>query len=187
MDNSHTSVDVNADALSIATDTPAVLTDGHVKWFDPKRGFGFVFAETHPQDILLHANTLRDVGLSTVADGVRLKVYVENIDGRCKVRKIVSVETEISYIAHEIAESTGLDRECIESLPVLPARVKWLDRAKGYGFVNVFGCAEDVFLHQDVLRAGGVGSYDPGEGIALRMTRSARGLIAVQVLAWDAG
>ncbi len=187
MDSTPTFIGTTTETFPPATDTPPAPIDACVKWFDPARGFGFVIAERYSQDILLHANTLQNFGQSTVADGVRLKVHVQDAGGRLKVSRVLSIEAEMPAIRTPIAESTGLDRAAVERLSILPGRVKWLDRAEGYGFVNVFGCAEDVFLHQDVLRAGGVSGFSPGEGIALRMARGARGLMAVQVLAWDAG
>ncbi|MEY8838549.1 cold-shock protein, partial [Cribrihabitans sp. XS_ASV171] len=42
---------------------------GHVKWFDPAKGYGFVVADTGGDDILLHVNVLRNFGQSSVADG----------------------------------------------------------------------------------------------------------------------
>jgi hypothetical protein len=36
-----------------------------------------------------------------------------------------------------------------------PARVKWFDKGKGFGFANVFGRPEDVFIHAEVLRVSG--------------------------------
>ena len=33
---------------------------GHVKWFDPAKGFGFIVAQDGGPDILLHANALRN-------------------------------------------------------------------------------------------------------------------------------
>ena len=50
---------------------PAV--SGHVKWFDPGKGFGFVVSDEGGPDILLHANVLRNFGQSSVSDGARMR------------------------------------------------------------------------------------------------------------------
>ena len=55
----------------------------------------------------------------------------------------------------EIAEPVDL------SLPLEPARVKWFDKGKGFGFANVFGRDEDVFLHIEVLRRSGLADLAP--------------------------
>lgn len=164
-----------------------VVVEGRVKWFDHRRGFGFIVSDVHASDILLHANTLLDFGWSTIAEGVELRFYVDQMNGGIKVREIVSIGSgpPVRFLSGD--ECEPLNPDVLEHLPVLPARVKWIDVAKGYGFVNVFGNGEDVFLHLDVLRAAGVSCFSAGEAIALRMMRGARGLIAVQVFSWSAG
>ena len=48
----------------------------HVKWFDAKKGFGFLIPDQGGPDILLHANVLRNAGRGSIADGVRLEAVV---------------------------------------------------------------------------------------------------------------
>ncbi|OZA11568.1 MAG: hypothetical protein B7Y02_08590 [Rhodobacterales bacterium 17-64-5] len=67
-----------------------------------------------------------------------------------------------------------------------PARVKWFDKGKGFGFANVFGAADDVFIHAEVLRVSGLSDLMAGEAVALRIIAGRRGRMAVQVLPWDA-
>ena len=50
---------------------------GHVKWFDPVKGFGFVVADDDGPDILLHVNVLRNFGQSSIADGARVEISVQ--------------------------------------------------------------------------------------------------------------
>ncbi len=71
-------------------------------------------------------------------------------------------------------------------MPLVPARVKWFDRAKGFGFANVWGHPEDVFIHAEVLRRSGLAELPPGEAVGLRVIEGRRGLMAGEVLAWDA-
>ena len=76
------------------------------------------------------------------------------------------------------------DRD-LTDVPLLPARVKWFDRAKGFGFANIWGKPEDVFLHAEVLRRSGLAELMPGEAVALRVIEGRRGLMAGEVMAWD--
>ena len=75
----------------------------------------------------------------------------------------------------------------MQSADLEPARVKWFDKAKGFGFANVFGKPEDVFLHVEVLRRSGLSDLQPGEALALRVIDGKRGRMAAEVVAWEAG
>jgi CspA family cold shock protein len=78
------------------------------------------------------------------------------------------------------------DPEEIMALPLEPARVKWFEKAKGFGFANVFARGDDVFIHMEVLRRSGFADLAPGEAICLRVVEGKRGRMAAQVLSWDA-
>ena len=84
-----------------------------------------------------------------------------------------------------LAELFDLDAEEIDRLTLHAARVKWFDKAKGFGFANIFGLAEDVFIHIEVLRRSGLADLATGEAIGLRVTDGKRGKMAVEVKSWD--
>ena len=63
--------------------------------------------------------------------------------------------------------------------------MKWFDKGKGFGFANVFGLPEDVFLHIEVLRQSGLSDLQPGEALAMRVINGKRGRMAAEVLAWE--
>ena len=64
--------------------------------------------------------------------------------------------------------------------------MKWFDKGKGFGFANVFGRPEDVFIHVEVLRMSGFADLAAGEAVALRIIEGKRGRMAVQVVSWEA-
>lgn len=168
------------------SDKDGTRVSGTVKWFDPSKGFGFVVSDEGGPDILLHANVLRNFGQSSVADAAGIEVIVQET-----ARGIQAVEVlRIDPPAGEDAAAPGQGGEIAEpvdmSLPLEPARVKWFDKAKGFGFANVFGRAEDVFLHVEVLRRSGLSDLQPGEAVSLRVVEGKRGRMAVQVTSWEA-
>ncbi len=83
-------------------------------------------------------------------------------------------------------EAGQMPGEDILALPMEPARVKWFDKGKGFGFANVYGHPEDVFIHAEVLRVSGFADLTAGEAVALRIVEGRRGRMAVQVLSWEA-
>lgn len=159
---------------------------GRVKWFDPGKGFGFIVADIGGGDILLHANVLRNFGQGSVADNARITVTVHQT-GRgaqaVEVLEILPPEGEDQAAIEDLDES---DAETIAALPLEPARVKWFDKVKGFGFANVFGRPEDVFIHIEVLRRSGFADLQPGEAVGLRSIDGRRGRMAAQVTSWEA-
>lgn len=163
------------------------LVTGLVKWFDPNKGYGFILNEGGGTDILLHANVLRNFGRSSVADQSRVKVLVQQTSRGVQAAEVLSIEPPETDGQAPIAD---LDTEIIEhldSLPLRPARVKWFDKSKGFGFANIFGHSDDVFIHIEVLRHSGFADLAIGEAICLRIVEGPRGLMAAQIAAWDAG
>lgn len=156
-----------------------------VKWFDPKKGFGFLIPDTGGPDILLHANVLRSAGRGSIADGVRLEATVGQVDGRWQASEITAIHSDTVHEVPPLAQFVGLDPEELRALPYQPARVKWFDHDKGFGFANVFRSSEDVFIHIEVLRAAGLAILAPGEAVSLRVIDGERGLMAAEVAGWD--
>lgn len=163
------------------------LVTGLVKWFDPSKGYGFVLDDEGGTDILLHANVLRNFGRSSVADQSRVRVMVQDTKRGVQAAEVIAIDPPPTDGQPPIAD---LDIEVIEhldSLPLRPARVKWFDKSKGFGFANIFGHADDVFIHIEVLRHSGFADLAIGEAICLRVVEGPRGLMAAQISAWDSG
>lgn len=160
---------------------------GHVKWFDPVKGFGFVVAESGGPDILLHVNVLRNFGQSSVADGSGIEVAIQQTGRGVQATEVFRIEPPVKGDNAPLADIAQLDAEVVRNAPLEPARVKWFDKSKGFGFANVFGKPEDVFLHVEVLRRSGLSDLQPGEALALRVIEGKRGRMAAEVVAWEAG
>lgn len=159
---------------------------GKVKWFDPAKGFGFILADEGGSDILLHANVLRNYGQSSVADGTGIIVKVQRTQRGVQAVEVVEIEAPAVTTVALGEEAILATPEEIALLPLEPARVKWFDKAKGFGFANVFGRPEDVFVHIEVLRASGFADLGAGEAVCLRIIEGRRGRMAVQVVSWEA-
>jgi len=164
----------------------AVVLHGRVKWFDPAKGFGFVVAEGAARDILLHANVLRNFGQSSVADGTGITVRIQSTPRGIQAIEVLDIEAPVAVIMPLPEEGDLTTPEELALLPLEPARVKWFDKGKGFGFANVFGRSEDVFIHIEVLRVSGFADLQPGEAVGLRIIEGRRGRMAVQVASWEA-
>ncbi len=158
---------------------------GQVKWFDPSKGFGFVVSDQGGPDILLHANVLRNFGQSTVADGSGITVVAQVTRRGIQAIEVLHIEPPCNgELPGEVLTEDEID--LASAGPLEPARVKWFDKGKGFGFANVFGRPEDVFIHIEVLRRSGFADLQPGEAVGLRAVDGSRGRMAVLISTWDA-
>ncbi len=158
---------------------------GQVKWFDPVKGFGFVVADEGGPDILLHANVLRNFGQSSVADRAGIEIDVQDTDRGVQAVEVHVIEPPQDAISSGLLDLDDVDPEVINSATLEPARVKWFDKGKGFGFANTFGRDEDVFVHIEVLRRSGLADLQPGEAVAIRVIEGKRGRMATEVCGWE--
>ena len=158
---------------------------GLVKWFDPVKGFGFVVTDEGDSDILLHVNVLRNFGQSSVADGARIEGMAQRTERGVQAVTVTVIQPPDGAHANTLEDIVGIPAEAVANAPLEPARVKWFDKGKGFGFANVFGRREDVFLHVEVLRQSGLAELQPGEALAVRVIDGKRGRMAAEVQAWE--
>jgi CspA family cold shock protein len=163
------------------------LVSGRVKWFDPTKGYGFILNADGGPDILLHANVLRNFGRSSVADQSRVTAWVQPTTRGLQASEVLEIEPPESDGTPPIADLDSDVVENIDALPLRPARVKWFDKGKGFGFANIFGHPDDVFIHIEVLRHSGFSDLAIGEAIGMRVVEGPRGLMAAQITSWDRG
>lgn len=161
------------------------VLQGRVKWFDPVKGFGFILSDETGTDVLLHANVLRNFGQSTVADGAQICVTVQQTQRGVQAVEVLSIAPPEGASFPMSEESNLATAEEIAVLELEPARIKWFDKGKGFGFANVFGRPEDVFIHIEVLRMSGFADLSAGEAICLRIIEGKRGRMAAQVVSWE--
>ena len=159
--------------------------EGLVKWFDPGKGFGFVVNNDDGPDILLHVNVLRNFGQNTIADQSWVAVEVQRTPRGLQASEVLEIRPPETGDAAPIADLVDTDPQDLSRLPLLAARVKWFDKAKGFGFANIFGRPGDVFLHIEVLRHCGFADLVVGEAVALQVVDGRRGLMAARIYPWD--
>lgn len=158
-----------------------VAVRGKVKWFDATKGYGFVLADDGGPDILLHANVLRNFGQGSIAENAFVEVIVNYTDRGAQAQEVLSLTPPSD---EEVQSSPRIDIPHTDA-PFVAARVKWFDKAKGFGFANEFGNADDVFIHVEILRRFGFADMQPGEALAIRIVDGPRGKMAAEVRAWD--
>jgi CspA family cold shock protein len=169
-----------------SVDDIPVRISGHVKWYDVERGYGFVVADDSAEDeadILLHASCLKAYGLTDLKPGTPVKAEVINAERGRQAKTLIYVDQDYmrSFEQMRLYE----DDLHAEASPLRPARVKWFDKDKGFGFLNVFGEPEDVFIHIETLRRYGKNMPEAGAALVVRTAKGPRGLSAVTIADWE--
>lgn len=147
-----------------------------VRWYDGERGYGFLDGG-ELSDVKIGAQNLRDAGKTTLFEDDQVMVTIGEGDRGWFVTELHSV---VPYRSELV---------CVVDEEWRPARVKWFDRKKGYGFVNLFAYPhQDVFLHMETIR-GVFKDLDEGEAIAISgivPNPNGRGMAVTKAAAWEA-
>jgi CspA family cold shock protein len=156
---------------------------GHVKWFDASKGYGFLVVDDDSGDILLHSNVLRNYGRGSISEGTLVVFAIQETDRGRQVSEIYEIELSNDECFDEEKSDFGIPD--VDGLEMFPARVKWFDKSKGFGFANIFKSESDIFLHAEILKHCGFSDLQPGEAVVIQVVDGPRGRMAGAIYAWD--
>jgi cold shock protein len=161
---------------------------GTVKWFDATRGFGFVVADGDAGDVLIHFSILRDHGRRSLPEGARVEVLAVRRDRGLQARRLLGFD--LSTATGPDLDLLSAPKDRIDPLKLAdqagapePARVKWFNRLKGYGFLIREADGADVFVHMETFRRAGILDVQPELPVTARIAEGRKGPLAVEVTA----
>ncbi len=64
------------------------MAQGTIKWFDNKKGFGFIAQDEGGQDVFVHFSCITGEGFKTLEEGDRVEFEVINSDKGLKAAKV---------------------------------------------------------------------------------------------------
>ena len=160
---------------------------GTMKWFDATRGFGFLVSEDADSDVLVHFSVLKEHDRRSLPEGAVVECLVANQERGLQAKRILSIDLSKAVVPDLGRARTPGERIDPSALfdaagPFEPVRVKWFNRLKGYGFLVRDGDeAQDIFVHMETIRRGGLSDLVPDESLRARIAEGAKGPLAVEV------
>ena len=67
------------------------MTTGTVKWFNPKKGFGFIAPEGSDQDIFVHITAVQQAGLDRLDEGDKVEFEIVEDKGKAKADQLKKI------------------------------------------------------------------------------------------------
>jgi len=64
------------------------MATGTVKWFDKKKGYGFIVGPEGDRDIFVHYSSIQGTGFRTLKDGERVSYELVESDKGMQARKV---------------------------------------------------------------------------------------------------
>ena len=58
------------------------MLEGTVKWYNMKKGYGFILSEANVKDIFIHATLLQKSGLKRLLPGQKVRFEIYDAKGR---------------------------------------------------------------------------------------------------------
>jgi CspA family cold shock protein len=156
-----------------------VQISGLVKWFDTGRGYGFIIPDNGMQDVLLHLSCLKRDGFEAPLEGARITCEAVERQKGYQCLRVLAVD--LSTAIHPVERKSRAHHSVVPSSGWVRARVKWFNRARGFGFLSEGEGQPDIFVHMETLRKTAIAELQQDSWVYVRFGHGPKGHMAAEV------
>ena len=137
---------------------------GKVKWYNERKGYGFI--DLDGEEVFIHRSALTAFGVLRLQTEDTVTVTTRRSDRGLVAEQLFGIErppVPEGLVATEAEQGEEF------------AEVKFFNDEKGYGFLMVENYEEDVFIHTSTLERAGVPGLDSGQCVLVRVEADKNG------------
>ncbi|HUR43732.1 MAG TPA: cold shock domain-containing protein, partial [Aestuariivirga sp.] len=139
----------------------------------------FIIPDNGMQDVLLHLSCLKRDGFEAPLEGARVTCEVVERQKGYQCLKVLAID--LSTAIHPVERKSRAHNTVAPSSGWVRAKVKWFNRARGFGFVSEGEGKPDIFVHMETLRKTAITELLPESWIYVRFGEGPKGNMAAEV------
>lgn len=165
--------------IGLEANVRIIQITGLVKWFDTGRGYGFIIPDNGMADILLHLSCLKRDGFEAPLEGSRVTCEAVERQKGYQCLRVLNVDN--STAIHPVERKPRTHATVASTSGWIRAKVKWFNRARGFGFVSEGEGAPDIFVHMETLRRTAITELVPEQWVYVKFGEGPKGNMATEV------